>query len=150
MDSHGTNTTRLSRACTAAGIDHVRLSYQYLDAGDIDAYGSLLDQGVQIRYPGAPVRRGRAEVLRVSAATGPPGRHDIHRIIADGDGIAVLGRFTPPPAPHAGGPCRSTDFVDIFTLTEVGLLRSCDRFYREAPCLCVVEMPAASGSPVAR
>ena len=133
MDTYGTNRTCRSRARTAAGIDHVRLSYQYLDAGDVDAYGSLLDQDVQIRHPGFPIRRGRAEVLRTRAATGPPGRHDIHRIIAEGDDIAVVGVFTPPTAPDVGDPRHGTDFVDIFTLTEHGLLRSCERFYRVAP-----------------
>ncbi|WDZ83443.1 nuclear transport factor 2 family protein [Micromonospora cathayae] len=132
MSSHGGLRTR-SAAVTAAGVDHVRLSYHYLDIGDIDAYGSLLDEHVQVRRPDLALGCGRAEVLRTHAqVAGPPSRHQIYKVIADGDAVAVTGRWTAPSTgrrDHRDG----VDFVDVFTLTDEGMLLGYRRFYYLAP-----------------
>ncbi|WP_428965193.1 nuclear transport factor 2 family protein [Micromonospora fluostatini] len=135
MSSHGGARPTRSTAVTAAGVDHVRLSYHYLDTGDIDAYGSLLDEHVQVRRPDLAQGRGRAEVLRTHAqVAGPPARHQIYKVIADGDGVAVTGRYTGSVAPHPGQqPDGELDFVDVFTLTDEGMLLGYRRYYFVAP-----------------
>ncbi|MGX7827907.1 hypothetical protein ACTG9Q_22745 [Actinokineospora sp. 24-640] len=94
-----------SMAATAAGVDHVRLSYLYLDDDDSDAYASLVHADMLGDRPDC---RG--------------GRHDLHRLIADGDGVAVVGSFT-----GRTGRCQS--FVDVFTLSPEGLLLAVRRFH---------------------
>lgn len=127
MISHGASPP-YSSAATAAGVDHVKLSYHYLNIGDIDGYGSLLDEHVRVQRPDMAQGQGRLEVLRAHARlAGPPARHQIFRVIADGDGIAVTGRYTSPPS-HI-----DLDFVDVFTLTDQGMLLGYRRFYYLAP-----------------
>ncbi|GGM09132.1 MULTISPECIES: nuclear transport factor 2 family protein [Micromonospora] len=134
MSSHGGMRPPRSAAVTAAGVDHVRLSYHYLDTGDIDAYGSLLDEDVQVRRPDLAHGRGRAEVLRTHAqVAGPPARHQIHKVIADGDGVAVTGRYTGPVTPRPGQPTGTHDFVDVFTVGDDGMLLGYRRYYFVAP-----------------
>lgn len=121
-----------STAATAAGVDHVRLSYHYLDTGDIDGYGSLLDEDAQVRRPDLAQGRGRAEVLRTHAQiAGPPTRHRIYKVIAEGDAVAVTGRYT--GAGQRGQTGADVDFVDVFTLTDEGMLLGYRRFYYVAP-----------------
>jgi len=127
MISHG-GSPPYSTAATAAGVDHVRLSYHYLNIGDIDGYGSLLDEHVQVQRPDMARGHGRTEVLRTHAqVAGPPARHQVFKVIADGDGVAVTGRYTSPPGKNA------LDFVDVFTLTDEGMLLGYRRFYYVAP-----------------
>jgi len=72
------------------GIDHVRLSYHYLDTGDIEAYGSLLDEHALMFQPNGAPGHGRAEILEQQASlTGPPVKHQIYKIIAADDAVAV-------------------------------------------------------------
>lgn len=94
-----------SMAATAAGVDHVRLSYLYLDDDDPDAYASLLHADMRGDRPDC---RG--------------GRHALHRVIADGNAVAAVGSFTD----RTGG-CRF--FVDVFTLSAEGLLLAVRRFH---------------------
>lgn len=122
----GSRSLPATTAATSAGIDHARLSYAYLDTGDLDGYGSLLDERAQVRRPDTPQGLGRAQMLRVHAGiAGPPARHELHRIVADGDSVAVFGRYVRPPL--------DLEFADIFTLTELGLLLGYQRFYFVAP-----------------
>ncbi|MDG9718415.1 nuclear transport factor 2 family protein [Streptomyces sp. DH24] len=96
-----------SRVVTESGVDHVRLAYEYLDAGDVDGYGSLLDTDAL----GTGLERCR-----------PPGiRHLITRIVADGYCVVVMGRLAP----------QHREFVDVFTLSAEGMLRSCRRYYAD-------------------
>jgi len=126
MFNHGGSRTR-SSAAIAAGVDHIRLSYYYLDSGNIDAYGSLLDEGVQVHRPDLAQGRSRAEVLRTHAqVAGPPARHQIFKVIVDGHAVAVTGRYTSPPR-------DDVDFVDVFTLTDEGMVQAYRRFYFVAP-----------------
>ncbi|WP_434739839.1 nuclear transport factor 2 family protein [Micromonospora sp. SH-82] len=134
MDSHGGTRSTCGTTVTAVGVDHVRLSYHYLDTGDIDAYGSLLDENVQVRRPDLAQGRGRAEVLRTHALlAGPPARHQIYKVIAAGDAVAVTGRYTASDPPRRGQPEGDLDFVDVFTLTDEGMLLGYRRFYFLAP-----------------
>jgi ketosteroid isomerase-like protein len=117
-------------AVTGAAVDHVLLSYLYLDEGNLDAYASLLADDVQLKRPGQPTRSGRAAVLAALAGTaGPPGQHRLYQVIASGDCVATVGRCTGPAAlPHADG-FHDVDFVDIVTVSAQGLLVGQRRFY---------------------
>jgi hypothetical protein len=109
---------------TGIGIDHIRLSYHYLDAGDLEDYGSLLADTARLRHPGASPAHGRGQVLRLQAATlAGSGRHTLFRVYGEGDDITVVGRYTPLAAPAA-----STDFVDVFTLSDEALILEQRRF----------------------
>jgi ketosteroid isomerase-like protein len=134
VTSHGNRRPPPSSAITAVGVDHVQLSYHYLDTGDIDGYGSLLHENAHVERPDAERRRGRAEVLRLhTEIAGPPGRHRIHKIIANGDSIAAVGHFSgPPPTPHSDAEL-DVDFVDVFELSDDGLLMGYRRFYFVPP-----------------
>jgi ketosteroid isomerase-like protein len=132
MAGYGSRRSSRAAAITSIGVDHVRLSYDYLDAGNLDAYGSLLDDDVQVRRPDAGQGRGRVQVQQLHAeVTGPPGRHLLDQIIADGDSIVVTGRFVRPPAPT--GTQLDVEFVDVFTLSDFGLLLGYRRYYYVAP-----------------
>lgn len=120
-----------SAAVTAIGSDHVLLSYQYLDSGDVDGYGSLLDEQAQFTRPDAPPCIGRGEVLRLHRRMSARGeRHHVYKTVAEGDCIAVTGRLIRT----AAEPGRAdVDFADFFTLSDEGLLLGCRRFYFSPP-----------------
>ncbi|GGZ45622.1 nuclear transport factor 2 family protein [Streptomyces subrutilus] len=105
MTGRYTGRIQPSPVITDSGVDHVRLAYHYLDSGDLDGYGSLLHEGPlgsDLEGPGA---RGA--------------RHQITRIVAEGDCVVAMGRLTP----------HERDFVDVFTLSDEGMLRACRRYY---------------------
>jgi ketosteroid isomerase-like protein len=117
---------------TAAAVDHVRLSYLYLDEGNLDAFGSLLDEDMQVKHPDAPEAHSRAEVLDLMATiAGPPGHHELHKVIASGDCIAAMGHLVGRAA-YQGEPL-DIDFVDVFTISDRGLLLGKRRYYYTAP-----------------
>jgi hypothetical protein len=118
---------------TAAGVDHVRLWYHYLDIGDVDASGSLLDDYAQVWRPDAPPGHGRAQVLdRHFEPTAAMADHHIYKLIAVQDSVAVTGRCSSPrSAPSAER--RQFEFADFFTITDRGLLLTCRRYYFVAP-----------------
>lgn len=122
-----------SAATLAAGVDHVKLSYVYLDAGDRDGYASLLHHDVQVRQPGEPTGRGRHEALSLSGARG---RHELFKVIGQGDCVVAVGRYSSLPGARRPEP-REFDFADFFTLSDDALLLSRRRFYY----LPVVESP---------
>ncbi|GAA4430650.1 nuclear transport factor 2 family protein [Actinokineospora soli] len=103
---HDAKPVPWSTAATAAGVDHVRLSYLYLDEDDPDAFASLLHADVRIDRPDC---RG--------------GRHALDKVIADGDCVAVVGRYSC----RSGG--QDMPFADVFTLSAEGLLLGCRRYY---------------------
>ncbi|MDB1090207.1 nuclear transport factor 2 family protein [Streptomyces sp. ACA25] len=145
MNGHDQRQLPPSSAITAVGVDHVRLSYHYLDSGDLEGYGSLLDENMQMKRPDAPPGRGRAEVLRGQvAANRSPLRHHIFKIVADGDSVVAMGHLTARAdrrgEPAAGpsdcfpaDPSEGLAFVDVFTLSDEGMLLGCRRFYYTAP-----------------
>lgn len=117
-------------SATEAGLDHIRLSYLYRDDGDLDGFGSLLHEDVQVIRPDAPQRRGRAAVLRLHHELADPAvRHHIDRIIADGDCVAAMGRLTGA----ADCDARGVEFADFFTLSDEGMLLGYRRFYFASP-----------------
>lgn len=109
MDSRHTRRIPPSPVITDSGVDHVRLAYHYLDTGDLDGYGSLLHAGSLGPDLEAP---------RIDGA-----RHDITRILADGACVVAMGRLAP----------QQRDFVDVFTLSDEGMLRACRRYYSTLP-----------------
>jgi ketosteroid isomerase-like protein len=115
-----------SAAVLAAGVDHVRLSYAYLDEGDLDAYASLLHEDMQVRTPGGPPGRGRDDALRLAVTT--RGTHELFKVIGDGHCVVAVGRYTAPR--HELG---EFDFADFFTLSDDSLLLSRRRFYYLPP-----------------
>ncbi len=122
-------------AVTAAGIDHVRLWYHYLDTGDLDACGSLLDENAQLSRPDAPPSHGRDQVVqRQAELSSCKGGHRIYKIVATEETVAVMGSYAPPPgaAPSRAG-VEEIEFADFFTLTDKGLLLTCRRYYFVAP-----------------
>lgn len=128
-----------SRAVLAAGLDHVRLSYVYLDRGDFDAYGSLLDKDVQVSRPDASRASGRDAVVGLHMkVAGPMVRHQIYEIIADGDCIVVAGHSAAIPSGSVGpnGPgavASGIDFADFFTLSNEAMILAYRRFYFASP-----------------
>jgi ketosteroid isomerase-like protein len=122
-----------SRAVTASGIDHVQLSYEYMECGDIDGYGSLLDDDVVLDRPDAPLGHGRDKVVRMlTDRVIPPARHELEHVIADGDHVVVVGRLSQGAGPFTAA-LEQGSFVDIFTLSETGMLRGCRRYYYSPP-----------------
>jgi hypothetical protein len=123
-----------SSMITAAAVDHVRLSYLYLDEGNLDGYASLLDDDIQVKRPDVPDAHGRTEVLDLMATiAGPPGKHELYKVIASGDGVAVVGRFVGPGVLRHTPESIDIDFVDVFTISDKGLLLGTRRYYYTAP-----------------
>lgn len=126
-----TNTSPdvMSDLVTAAGTDHVRLVYDYLDAGDLDACGSLLHDRVELELPGVPVARGRTAVLRAHRDhAGSATRHEIDRVVARDRSIVAAGRRI-----TSGTEGVSLRFVDFFRIAGDGMVESCTRYYHTEP-----------------
>ncbi|WP_282697741.1 nuclear transport factor 2 family protein [Streptomyces sp. CC208A] len=110
---------------TVAGIDHVRLVYDYLDGGDLDGCGSLLHDAVVLELPGLQAARGRTGALRALALHAPPGtRHLVDRVAAQDRTVIVTGRRVTGEAA-----VPEQRFVDVFTIADDGLLRTCVRYF---------------------
>lgn len=103
----------------SVAIDHVRLSYQYLDEGDMDAYCSLFAEQAVLRRPGARPVTGRAELERIGSPGAGRVRHLLYEVFGSGRRVAAIGRqcFSPAGEHDAG-----VDFVDVFTVADNGLL----------------------------
>ncbi|QFZ21605.1 nuclear transport factor 2 family protein [Saccharothrix syringae] len=108
-------------AVTAVGVEHVRLSYEYLDRSDIDGYGSLFDADAVLHRPGEQEVRGRAEIEAYQARRHQVDRHHVDDVIAAEGRVAVIGRLV-----GTGG---EVGFADFFLLSEHGLLRSQRTFF---------------------
>ncbi|WP_225803889.1 nuclear transport factor 2 family protein [Streptomyces sp. NK15101] len=114
---------------TAAGIDHVRLVYDYLDAGDLDSCASLLHDGVVLELPGLPPARGRAGVLHTRFGRTPPrARYEIDRVVGQARSVVATGRRVVP-----GTDGQDLRFVDLFTIADDGMILACTRYYHVAP-----------------
>ena len=111
---------------TTVGVEHVRLSYEYLDRRDLDGYGSLFDAEAELRSPVVGVVRGRAEIESYQAERAVDGgQHVVEEVFSAPGRVVVVGRVT--------GPGREVEFVDLFTLTEHGLVRSQKSFFFTTP-----------------
>ncbi|WP_027344913.1 nuclear transport factor 2 family protein [Hamadaea tsunoensis] len=128
-----------SAAVAAIGIDHARLSYAYLNNGDIDSYVSLFEPDAVVRSPEAEPIRGRAalEVARTADAPGTRARYLTQSVFASGNRVAVTGRLTRAVAAFG---YQDVEFADIFTVGESGLFVEQSRYF-------FVSANAASPSP---
>ncbi|MFJ2420660.1 nuclear transport factor 2 family protein [Streptomyces brevispora] len=114
---------------TAAGVDHVRLVYDYLNAGDLDAYASLLHDEVEFELPGRPLARGRTEVLHAHRAdVERTTRHEIDRVVAHDHWVIAAGRRIVPGVDES---CLR--FVDFFGIADDSMVRTCTRYYHTTP-----------------
>ncbi|MFD5729473.1 nuclear transport factor 2 family protein [Streptomyces sp. NPDC058368] len=114
---------------TAAGTDHVRLVYEYLDAGDLDACASLLHDHVALDLPGARTAHGRTAFLHAHRDhLGTPARHEIDQIVAHSRTVVAAGRRLGTHADDTG-----VRFVDVFRIAEDGMVESCTRYYHAVP-----------------
>src|SRR5690349_13209873 len=95
-----------------AAIDHVRLSYCYLDEGDLDAYCSLFTEQVVLRQPGLHPVSGRDELERAARKrrAGKHFRHHLYEVFGSGQRVAAVGRLA-----HLHPPAADVDFIDVFT-----------------------------------
>lgn len=109
---------RPSAGAVALGIDHVRLSYHYLDIEDLDGYGSLFTADAVLHYPGIAPIRGRRAIERFRAAR-PNRRHTLHRVTVTHGEVVTVGDIT-TTGPNGGR--TNTAFVDSFTLSDYGLI----------------------------
>jgi ketosteroid isomerase-like protein len=113
---------------TAVGIDHVCLSYHYLDQGDIDGYLSLLHADVSLYLPSKQEICGREQIAAFQARLeGPAGEHLICGVMGSGDRVVAEGRYV---SRETG---QGVDFTEVFRLSEEGLLRSQKRYYFVEP-----------------
>lgn len=106
---------------TSVAMDHVRLSYCYLDDGDVDGYCSLFAEQAVLRQPGTTPVTGRAELERVERArqANYSVRHSIYQVFTAGRRrVAAIGRRRQLRAPYQA----DVHFVDVFTVADNGLL----------------------------
>ncbi|MFE7484112.1 nuclear transport factor 2 family protein [Streptomyces sp. NPDC057552] len=114
---------------TAAGVDHIRLVYDYLNAGDFDACASLLHDDVEFELPGRPTARGRTAVLHAHRTdTALTTRHEIDRIVAHDHCVVAVGRIVGPGTEES-----SLRFIDCFGIADDAMVRSCTRYYHTTP-----------------
>ena len=120
---HASTLWRPESEPIAAAIDHVRLSYCYLDEGDVDAYCSLFTEQVVLREPGTQPVSGRDELARAARMrrAGKFVRHLIFDVFGLGRRVAAVGRVNHlrPPADHHE---PDIDFIDVFSVADNGLL----------------------------
>lgn len=117
---------------TAAGLDHVRLSYHYLDVADIDGYGSLFDVDAVLHAPGMSPVRGRRQIekfqqLRAGLTVG---RHQLQHVFGSGSRITAIGRYFTTDEDGREG---SIEFADQFTIAPNGLIASQKTYLYLAP-----------------
>jgi ketosteroid isomerase-like protein len=122
-NEHSPVPPRSDNLLTSVGVDHVRLSYCYLNDGDLDAYCSLFAEQAVVRQPGRRPVTGRQELERVERARRATRsiRHSIYEVFGSGRKVAALGLLT--HRRHTPGHTESDlPFVDVFTVADNGLL----------------------------
>ncbi|WP_020667006.1 nuclear transport factor 2 family protein [Amycolatopsis nigrescens] len=135
------HTGSVSGTLTTVGIDHARLSYHYLDLGDMDGYASLFEADAVVRIPGKPTIRGRDRLERLHS--GPHGglhsglqsglpaprhcEHLVHDVFGAGNRVAAVGSLVD------GITGVQVDFADTFTISDSGLIRSQVRYFFADP-----------------
>ncbi|MEC3978288.1 nuclear transport factor 2 family protein [Amycolatopsis sp. H20-H5] len=110
-----------SALVVATGIDHVRLSYHYLEIGDFDGYGSLFATEAVLHYPDHAPIQGRAAIERFRSTwlNYQVGVHRVDVVSGAEPQVTAVGRFA---ANRPNGASINADFADIFTLSDYGLL----------------------------
>ncbi|HEU5472907.1 MAG TPA: nuclear transport factor 2 family protein [Actinophytocola sp.] len=120
MTTHETPTLwRPENVLAATAADSVRLSYYYLDGGDVDGYCSLFANEAVLRAPGTEPVAGRRELERIETTrrTTRFVRHAVRDVFGSGRRVAAVGRLR-----TLLGPEPDVDFVDVFTVADDGLL----------------------------
>jgi hypothetical protein len=134
MSSENFQPLSPSPAVTAVGIKHVMLTYHYRDVGDIEGYASLLDRDVEFKLSDCPHRHGRVEVVKAQAALATPyARHELFKVVAEGDTVVVLGRMVGSAGVQGQSVPGGVDFADIFTLSDDSLVLGCRRYHYLSP-----------------
>ncbi|GAA3463506.1 hypothetical protein GCM10018963_55190 [Saccharothrix longispora] len=111
---------------TAVGVEHVRLSYEYLDRRDLDGYGSLFEVPAESRSAEVDASHVRAESGSYRVGGGDGGcSHVLEQVFCCSGRVVVVGRVVRGE--------RNVEFVDLFTLTEHGLLRSRKSYFFVEP-----------------
>jgi ketosteroid isomerase-like protein len=122
-------TRPASAAVSAIGLDHARLSYAYLNNGDIDGYASLFHADAVVRRPDATTIHGRAalERARISSSGTRSGRYVVHHVFASGGRVAATGRYERDTTGAA------VEFADIFTVADSGLILAQSTYFFVPP-----------------
>ena len=125
MNDHSPTLRRPECEPIASAIDHVRLSYWYLDEEDLDAYCSLFTEQAVLLQPGAHPVSGRAAMERAARMRrcGRFVRHLVYEVFGSGHRVAAVGRLL-HRRPPAGDHEVDLDFIDVFTVADNGLLAS--------------------------
>ncbi|MEU8381524.1 nuclear transport factor 2 family protein [Streptosporangium sp. NPDC048865] len=122
-DKQPLESTRSAQLAFVA-VDHARLSYAYLNSGDVDAYTSLFEKDTVLRRPEVTVY-GRDELERYHQRRIGLHRYSVATVIASGSGehVVVVGSATGP------GSGEQVGFVDVFTVSSRGLFTSQQVFH---------------------
>ncbi|MEU3302071.1 nuclear transport factor 2 family protein [Streptomyces sp. NPDC006678] len=99
-------------------VEHVYLSYAYLNARDYDAFASLLDEDVTLRESDGTAAFGRAAVT--AAEESRRFTYVIEDLWGSAEKMVVTGIRRRPE-----DPCTAVDFAAIFNLSKCGLISSC-------------------------
>jgi ketosteroid isomerase-like protein len=127
MANSDTGRLPASQDIGSVAADHIRLGYHYLDVGDIDGYGSLFDEQAVLSHPGVRPVRGRDALERFEqrrfeqrrrAANSV--RHRVYDVVSSGRLVVALGRIDERAA--TADTVVSVDFVDVFTVSDDGLI----------------------------
>ena len=101
----------------SAPVEHVYLSYAYLNARDYDAFASLLEDDVTVSVPGEVIAKGRAAVI--STERGRRVSYSLEDLWAGQGRIVATGVFY-----QQADSVQGVDFADIFTVSSRGLIAS--------------------------
>ena len=130
--SNDTGGPRISDAdrerVVAVAVDHVRLSYEYLDARNVDALGSLYAEDMVRLLPGREpvVGRQQLEKFLLRQFRLHESRHRVDEVIATGGRASVRGQVT---GRLYGGEQFDVTFVDLFGFGGDGLLTAQQTLY---------------------
>jgi ketosteroid isomerase-like protein len=132
-NEHSPAPCRTDSYLTSVGMDHVRLSYCYLDDGDVDGYCSLFAEQAVLRQPGKQPVTGRTELERQERARQATRsvRHSITEVFGSGRKVAAIGRLRHHHRPATD---QDTHFVDVFTVADNGLLENRTTFLFAPTC----------------
>lgn len=116
-----------SAVVAGVGVEHVRLSYEYLDRGDVDGFASLLAPDAVLLRPGGRAVRGRADIERwlVSRVDRTSGTNTVYSVFPAAGTVITIGHCA---AHDADGHPRDMEFTDVFTIAPSGLLRTLKRY----------------------
>ncbi|MGI5403447.1 nuclear transport factor 2 family protein [Streptomyces sp. CA-135486] len=101
----------------SAPVEHVYLSYAYLNARDYDAFASLLEDDVTVSVPDEVIAKGRAAVISTERRRRVS--YSLEDLWAGQGRIVATGVFY-----RQADSVQGVDFADIFTVSPRGLIAS--------------------------